>query len=136
MKHLLARRLAAWLIAVTAFAALQPALAAVAAGVQGTRPAQVELCTSHGMQWVSVDTKALTADPSEPSPPQLAASAATDHCPLCRVIDDVLVDAVRDDLRFAVPAGYALTRIGGPPPFSPADRVVQNAPARAPPARG
>ena len=133
--HPQARYLARWLVALMVFVNLHSALAAtlvLAMGAGGV--AMVEVCTSQGVRWVSVQQAApADAKTAQEAPGWAGGVDGSPHCPLCRFMGDAAPDLARSDLRFARPQQHGLPPPDTPPPLSTAARVVLMAPPRAPP---
>ncbi|PIF90718.1 hypothetical protein CLU86_1607 [Acidovorax sp. 62] len=150
MNRSLARRLGWWLIAWMALASLHSALAAtlVLARVGGGAE-MIEVCTTQGVRWVSMQATQGNVD-AAPEPGSAGATTSdnvtgdagaigadgTPHCPLCRFIGDAAPDFTRSDLRFAPPLQYRQRPPDKPQPLSAAARVVLMSPPRGPPLAG
>ncbi len=137
------RRLACWLIVWMAFASLHSALAAswllLGGGTAGGAQV-VEVCTSQGVRWVSLQpqqgTQADAADDAAGGNGTGSGSAdGLPHCPLCRFVGDAAPDLARSDLRFARPLqDRAPPPEAPPPPGGALAHIALTAPPRAPPA--
>ncbi len=137
MDRRFARRLACWLIVWMAFASLHSALAASwllgAGGTADGGARMVEVCTSQGVRWVSLQEPSAQEGPGDVSGE--AAADGLPHCPLCRFVGDAAPDLARSDLRFARPLQYRAPLPDGPPPPGGAlAHIALTAPPRAPPA--
>lgn len=132
MKRHRLHRIASWLIAVMLFAALHPVVAAALVEAGGRKASLVEVCTSQGTRWVSIDTETAGGDAAASE--ETAKFAASEHCPLCRTLGDLPLDLSRADLRFAPPRWLPQAPPETLLPSRTVEVLLKDAPARAPPA--
>lgn len=131
MQRRLTLRIGRWLVAALVWAAVLPGAAAVVRLLGDGTPGWAMVCTSQGMQWVSLDP-ASAADDGDTG--QAEDSAGAMHCLLCRLQTDVPSDLPRAPtflptctLQADAPPAWAGT---GPPT---ARHLLLTAAPRAPP---